>query len=580
MIKRLVSYLKPYQKRVWIACVALLVATQAKMMIPVIVAHFIDDHLRPRDVSVKVIWLYGIAVLLIQLIAVVMQYIHLVSFQSIAQWAVKQLRIDVFGKVQYLSQSFFDRTPIGTLVSRVTNDTENVNSLYVYVLSTYITGIITVITVYISLFMLDVQLATWTLALLPIIFIVIYWYRKLTANLYRISRSKLSEMNSKLNESIQGMNIIQALRQEKRFRKAFTTANNEHYHSTMINIKLAGLMLRPAMQLLCIFAIVIALNYFGFTSLSTSVKIGEVFGFINLLERIFEPIYKMMIQLSQVQNAVASAERVFDLLDQTNHSPQQLGHEQPNIKSGRIQFDNVTFSYDDKNTVLKDVSFAIEPGQTVALVGHTGSGKSSVINLLMRFYSPNQGAITIDSQPLVQFDERELRNKMGLVMQDPFLFTGDIYSNIRYHDDIITDQQVLEAAQLVQATPFINKMPHQFHELVGERGTSFSKGQRQLISFARTIAKNPKILILDEATASVDTETEESIQVALEKMRAGRTTIVIAHRLSTVQDADVILVLHRGEIVERGNHQELLKQQGLYHKMYCLQNHATLHHAT
>jgi ATP-binding cassette subfamily B multidrug efflux pump len=282
----------------------------------------------------------------------------------------------------------------------------------------------------------------------------------------------------------------------------------------------------------------------------------------------------MMMRLAQFQQAIVAAERVFGLLDDQRYAPTKQGYQTPEIKEGLIEFNNVSFSYDGKTEVLKDISFTAYPGQTVALVGHTGSGKSSITNLLMRFYPISKGEIKIDGAPLQTFEDIEFRKKVGLVLQDPFLFVGNVKQNISLHDLTISDEDIYQAAKFVQADVFINKLPHKYEEPVGERGATFSSGQRQLLSFARTMALKPKILVLDEATASVDTETEEAIQVALEKMRRGRTTIAIAHRLSTIQDADLILVLHQGEIVERGTHQELLTQEGLYHKMYLLQQGA------
>lgn len=571
VIKRLLRYLKPFQKRFWIAFVALLLATAADVAIMPLVSHFLDHYLLPRNLDQQIILTMGGTFLFLYFISAGLHYYQLLSFHTIAQWVVRQLRIDVFGKVQHLGLAFFDKTPDGSLVSRITNDTEAVKDLYINVLSSFLQSIVFIIGVFTAMFILDVELAAWCLILLPIIFTIMQLFRKLSFKVYHISRSKLSQMNAKLNESIQGMNMIQALRQEERLRREFGQLNEDHYRAAIKNVKLFGLLLRPAMQLLSVIAVVVVLNFFGFQSFTGTIQIGVLYGFLNLLDRIFEPVNQMMMRLSQLQQAVVSAERVFQLLDQTEYAPGKQGDGHPVITSGRIEFDNVSFSYDGKNDVLKNISFVAEPGQTVALVGHTGSGKSSIINLLMRFYPVERGTIKIDGQPLNSFDDKELRSKIGLVLQDPFLFVGDVKSNIRLHNQSITDEQVKEAARFVQAAPFIEKLPQQYDEPVVERGATFSSGQRQLISFARTMAMNPKVLVLDEATASVDTETEEAIQEALEKMRKGRTTIAIAHRLSTIQDADLILVLHRGEIVERGSHQELLAKQGLYHKMYLLQ---------
>ena len=347
--------------------------------------------------------------------------------------------------------------------------------------------------------------------------------------------------------------------------------NDEHYDAMMDNIKLNSLLLRPVIDLIFFAAIILILTYFGLTSFNTAIEVGVVYVFITYINRFFEPINTVMERLSFYQQAIVAASRVFALLDNEELEPKQQESEQF-ITEGLIEFKNVTFSYDGKTDVLKNISFTVKPGETVALVGHTGSGKSSIINLLMRFYEYENGEILIDGKSIKSYTKEELRKKLGLVLQDPFLFYGTIESNIKLFNSNLTQQHVIEAAEFVQADKFIKQLPNKYDQKVSERGSTFSSGQRQLIAFARTIATNPKVLILDEATASIDTETEVAIQTSLERMRKGRTTIAIAHRLSTIQDAEQILVLHQGEIVERGTHQELLAQKGLYHKMYLLQN--------
>jgi ATP-binding cassette, subfamily B, multidrug efflux pump len=407
--------------------------------------------------------------------------------------------------------------------------------------------------------------------LLPIILFLMHLYRKLSSKVYRVLRKKLSQINAQLNESLQGMNIIQVMGQQKRLRDEFGQTNHDYYLASLQNIRLSSLLLRPAVDLIYTLSLVLVLSFFGIKSLSGAITIGTLYAFINYLERFFEPVNMIMMRLSQLQQALVAAERVFELLDEKLVAPPQVGCEQPIIKEGLVEFKNVSFSYDGKVEVLKNISFTAYPGQTVALVGHTGSGKSSIINLLMRFYPTNCGEIEIDGVLLTKYSEEELRAKLGLVLQEPFLFVGDISQNISLHNQRLSQQDIINAAEFVQADEFIRKLPRGYLEPIGERGATFSSGQRQLLSFARTIAANPKILILDEATASVDTETEEGIQEALSKMRKGRTTLAIAHRLSTIQDADLILVLHKGRIVERGTHQELLVLEGLYHKMFLLQ---------
>ena len=376
----------------------------------------------------------------------------------------------------------------------------------------------------------------------------------------------------RLNESLQGMAMIQMFRQQKRLEREFSTINEKHFLAGRRNIKLDSLLLRPAVELVYIGSLIMALSYFGITSLNSPVEIGVVYAFTTYLHRFFRPVNDVMRQLSLYQQAIIAAGRVFRLLDETEMAPEQKNAVETKIKDGEIEFRDVSFSYDGKKDVLKDISFTAKPGETVALVGHTGSGKSSIINLLMRFYEFERGDIFIDGMSIKEYSREELREKMGLVLQDPFLFYGTIKDNIRLHNDSMTDEKVKEAAEFVRAHHFIEKLEDGYEHRVVERGSTFSSGQRQLIAFARTIATDPKILVLDEATANIDTETEEEIQAALAKMRKGRTTIAIAHRLSTIQDADLILVLHQGNIVERGSHQELLAQKGLYYQMFQLQN--------
>lgn len=489
------------------------------------------------------------------------------------------MRVEVYEHVQKLSLSFFDRTPIGTLVSRITNDTEAIKDFYVSVLSTFVKNVVFLVGILIAMFLLDVKLALFSLILIPIMFAIMVLYRRKSAAFYLEVRNQLSVLNAKLNESIQGMNIVQVFRQEKRMRKEFEEVNNKHYSAGRRTLKLDALLLRPATDLVHIVAIALVLGLFGIDALKSPVEVGVLYAFVNYIHRFFQPVNEMMMKLSFFQQALVSSSRVFHLMDEKDLAPVQKGNENPQVVDGDIEFKNVTFSYDGKRDVLKNVSFHVKQGQTVAFVGHTGSGKSTIMNLLMRFYNIKSGNIVIDCVDLEKFEEREIRKKIGLVLQDAFLFAGNVKQNIRMYNEEITDEEVKEAARFVQANTFIEKLPEQYETEVVERGAAFSSGQRQLIAFARTIATNPKVLVLDEATANIDTETEEAIQTALQQMRKGRTTIAIAHRLSTIQDADQIFVMHDGEIVERGTHQELLSEQGLYYNMYLLQNKGSLQKA-
>ncbi|HBV87373.1 MAG TPA: multidrug ABC transporter ATP-binding protein [Desulfosporosinus sp.] len=576
VIRRLLIYLRPHSKALSVALVVLFLATFADVVGPILVKIFLDRHLMPRSFDFTDLLLLGSGYLGLHLLSVGLNYYQLVSFNQIALKVIQQLRVDVFSHVQRLALVVFDKTPAGALVSRITNDTEAIKELFVGVLATIVQNVVFLIGIFIAMFSLDVRLATFCLVLLPILLGLMYTYRRLSTKVYRTMRKELSFLNAKLNESIQGMNIVQAMRQEERFRKEFNVINMAYYRAAISNIRLESLFVRPAVDLIYTFALVLVLDFFGFQSLNGPIQIGVLYAFINYLDRFFEPVNMMMQRLSQIQQSLVAAERVFEILDDDRTVPMPVSAAlAPSIVKGQIEFKEVSFSYDGSSDggsdVLKKVSFIAYPGQTVALVGHTGSGKSTVANLLMRFYPVTSGEILIDGTPLSEFSEDELRGRVGLVAQDPFLFAGDITKNIALSRSNVSKKDVEDAASFVQANEFLRKLPQGLAEPLGERGGTLSSGQRQLLCFARTMAGKPKILVLDEATASVDTETEEAIQTALEKMRKGRTTIAIAHRLSTIQDADLILVLHNGMIVERGTHTELLVNEGLYQKMFMMQ---------
>jgi ATP-binding cassette subfamily B protein len=572
VFKRLMLYTKKHRRRLTFAFILLLLATGAELTGPILVKTFIDDYLTPRNFDHHMLWLLASGYIALIVFSACINYVQFVLFQSVALNIIQEIRIQIFSKVHSLGLKFFDRTPVGSLVSRITNDTEAVKDLYVSVLSTFVQNIVILFSIFGFMFYLNIKLTLFCLGILPFIALIMWMYRKYSSKSFYEMREKLSQLNAKLNESLQGMSIVQVFNQQKRLRNEFAHINREHNDAQMRNIKYNGLLLRPAVDLVYMVALLMILSFFGIKSFGSAVEIGVIYAFINYLDRFFEPVNMMMMRLSVFQQAIVSAGRVFVVMDEKETAPVKAGEKHPMIQEGKIEFNNVSFSYDGEQEVLKNISFTAFPGQTVALVGHTGSGKSSIINLLMRFYSINKGEILIDDVPLISYENEELRKKMGLVLQDPFLFVGDITQNIRLYNQEITDEDVKEAAEFVQAADFIEKLPNQYHSEIGERGSAFSSGQRQLISFARTMAFSPQILILDEATANIDTETEEEIQAALYKMRNGRTTIAIAHRLSTIQDADLILVLHKGEIVERGTHQELLMQRGLYHKMFILQH--------
>jgi ATP-binding cassette, subfamily B, multidrug efflux pump len=571
---RLMKYTKPHKKKIFSAFLLLLLTTIGDVLGPIIIKIFIDDYLTPREFPYGPLVALGTAYLIIQIGNVLISYFQLLKFQEIALKIIQQLRVDVFTKVQRLGMRYFDRTSAGSIVSRVTNDTEAIKDMFVSVMVSFIQGAFLLTGIFIAMFFLNSKLALFCLFILPLIFYIMMLYRKYSSLFYQDMRERLSQLNAKLSESLQGMSIIQVFRQEKRLRDEFGDINEKHFLAGMKNIKVDGLLLRPAIDLVYVAALIVVLSFFGITSFNQPIEIGVLYAFVNYLDRFFEPVNQIMMRLSMFQQAIIASSRVFTLLDDKDVSPSQRisGDGTNKMNEGEITFKDVSFSYDGHKEVLKNISFTAKPGETVALVGHTGSGKSSIINLLMRFYEFSSGEILLDGKSIKSYPMKELREKMGLVLQDPFLFYGTIRDNIKLHNEDMSEEEVLDAARFVQADVFIEKLEDGYSSKVAERGATLSSGQRQLIAFARTIAVKPKILILDEATANIDTETEEAIQGALSKMRQGRTTIAIAHRLSTIQDANLILVLHQGRIVERGTHQELLLKRGIYHKMFLLQN--------
>ncbi|MDQ0206232.1 ABC transporter ATP-binding protein [Alkalicoccobacillus murimartini] len=571
---RLLRYIKPHRVKITIALLLLLVATAAELVGPILVKIFIDDYLAPAQFpTTPIVWL-AVTYIILHIGAVVISYIQGYMFQEIALKIIQTLRMDVFKNVQKLGLSFFDNTAAGGLISRITNDTESIKELYMSVLAVFVQNFLFLIGTFVAMFYLNATLALYCLIFLPLILVLMRIYRSMSAKFYANMSGRLSQLNGKMNESIQGMAIVQMFRQEKRLRKEFSEINDSHMAAGLKAMKVDGLLLRPMVDILAIAALVVVLSFFGVQSLQTTIEIGVLYAFVNYLDRFFEPVNQIMMRLSMYQQAIVSAGRVFSLMDHKQYAPDKKGEEEVAITNGSIEFKNVTFSYDQNVDVLKNISFKVNKGQTLALVGHSGSGKSSIVNLLMRFYELEKGEILIDGQSISKLTNEEIRSNVGLVLQDSFLYSGTIQSNISLQRPQISSEAVREAMELVGADGFIDKLPDQWETEVSERGSTLSSGQRQLISFARTMAHKPKILVLDEATASIDTETEEVIQSALKRMQTNRTTIAIAHRLSTIKDADHILVLHQGEIVEQGNHHELLAKNGLYQNMYELQKGA------
>ena len=566
VLKRLLGYLKPYSLLTLLALSFLLVTTVIKSIIPLVASHFIDQYLGNLSqfaVTVLIAY-YGLYIL-----QTLIQYIGNLLFARVSYSIVRDIRRDAFANMERLGMSYFDKTPSGSIVSRLTNDTETISDMFSGLLSSFISAIFIFVTTLYTMMVLDFRLTGLILLFLPLIFILVNLYRKKSVKIIEKTRSFLSDINSKLAESIEGIRIIQAFNQEKRLQEEFDEINEEHYVYANRSVALDALFLRPAMSLLKLLGYAVLMAYFGYRGLYIGMTAGTMYAFIQYINRLFDPLIEVTQNFSILQTSMVSAGRVFALIDQSNYEPVQADSELA-IREGNIRFEHVCFSYDGVNQILDDISFSVKKGETIAFVGHTGSGKSSIINVLMRFYEFQSGRVLIDNVDIRNYSHQELRKNMGLVLQEPFLYHGTIKSNIAMYQEI-SDEEVKAAAEFVDADAFIQELPQGYDSPVSERGSSFSTGQRQLLAFARTVASQPKILILDEATANIDSETETLVQNSLEKMRKGRTTIAIAHRLSTIQDANCIYVLDKGRIIESGTHEELLTLGGTYHKMYSLQ---------
>ena len=569
---RLLKYTLPFKWLMTLAFSMLVISTAMGVMTPYLVMIFIDNYLIKAHFPETDIMFLILAFVLVNVVQVITTYCQIYLLQKLAFKVIQQLRIDTFEKIGKLGMKYFDKVPSGSVVSRLTNDTQAIVDMFTNVLGTFLMALFMVVSSFVMMFILDVKLAFIALVFMPMIVGILLLYRKYSARYFSSARALLSDMNAKLSESIEGMKIIQVFNQEKRLRQEFESINQSHYQYNMKNIKLDGLLLRPAIDMIYILSIIVILTYFGFLSFETSVSAGVIFAFIQYMERFFEPINQVSQRLNIFQQALVAASRVFTLMDDDRLEPVQNENENLSIDQGVVEFSHVSFSYDGVTQVLDDISFKVDAGTTTAIVGHTGSGKSSIINLLMRFYEFTKGDITIDQASIKELPKSEMKERVGLVLQDPFIFYGTVKSNIQLYDRNMTFNKVKWAAEFVNAHEFIEALPHAYNEKVSEKGADFSSGQRQLLAFSRTMAKTPKILILDEATANIDSTTESVIQDSLASMRSGRTSIIIAHRLSTIQDADQILVLNKGKIVERGNHDSLVKLNGIYHKMYQLQN--------
>lgn len=565
---RLIAYMKPYAHWVIFALLLVLGLTTFDLYRPMLVGDAIDTFGANGDYDVIIATAIKYAVVLA--LSFAFNIAQTWILQKTGQNIILQMRKDLYRHIQSLGSRYFDITPVGKLVTRVTNDVEALNEMYSGILVQLFRNIVKIVGLAGVMLVLDVRLAAISFVLMPLVIGLTVLCQKIARNIYRLYRTRLTDINTFLSEHLSGMKIIQIFgRQERKFEE-FHDKNTKLYKAFYREMLMYAVF-RPLIYILSILSLMIVLWFGSRNVFDEIISVGTLYIFSNYIRSFFDPIQELAEQFSTLQSSIASAEKIFTVMDEDEFIPEVENPKQPDKITGKIEFDHVWFAYDGENYVLKDVSFVINPGEKVAFVGATGAGKSSILNLIGRYYDIQKGHIYIDGIDIRQFSKKQLRSAIGQMQQDVFIFEGDVAYNIRLNDNDITDEQVKEAAEYVNASHFIEKLPQGYHEPVTERGATFSAGERQLLSFARTLAHNPSILVMDEATANIDTETEILIQEALEKLMDGRTTIMVAHRLSTIQHADCIMVMHKGRMCERGTHRELLEQDGIYRKLYELQ---------
>lgn len=574
-VKRLLSYMKYYKLYFTIGIGLVMLSMVTDLGAPIVAQRIIDNVITPSaaqgetvtDVLIRLILIYfGLTVS-----TVITRYISAIYRMRAANGIIKVLRDQLYTHVQELPINYFDNQPAGKIVARITNDTESLRQqFYVATVGQILINVFYVLGAFIAIASFHTGLALTLLVLIPIMFLWNKFYTKYAREFHRKERDLNSDINGKLNESIQGMQIIQAFEQEERIQGEFEEINEKWYEVMRKYVILDSAFQWTFADFLRRLSLLLLMVYFSTQYINgvLGISVGMLFLFSDYVGRLYEPIKGIIQQMAFVQQAIAAGDRVFEMMDM---KAEDNPTDKMNVTDGRVSFNHVTFGYNEETDVLKDIHFTAEPGETVALVGHTGSGKSSIMNLLFRFYDPQSGEVTVDGQNTKEFSRQSVREEMGIVLQDPFLFTGTIYSNITMDNPSISKEVATKALMDVGGENLLEKFEKGIDEPVVEKGSTLSSGQRQLISFARALAFDPKILILDEATSSIDTETEEIIQHAMNVLKKGRTTFIIAHRLSTIQHADQILVLDQGVITERGTHDSLLSQNGDYAEMYEMQ---------
>jgi ATP-binding cassette subfamily B protein len=587
VFKFIFKFLLPFKKYFVWAFVFSVITTALASLMPFVLSVFMDSYLTPMKATDQIIFYFAGLYLILAIINSIAFFFKWNYLQNGSIFVNQYIRKKVYRKIHQLGMRYFDQKPTGWLITRITNDTDLFD--FWQTLFNALTSLLSIIIAFIALFIIDHQIALVMLLILPLLILAVLIYQKVSTKVYQAMLAKRSELNTKLNEYISGMRIIQQFRQESRLGNEFEKTNDEYYGYRKRVIQINGILLSPLVNFLMAISIVVVLLMYSNRSLHAVVEAGLIYAFISNVQIYFNPISGLMDSLSNFSNGLVASSRIKTIMEEKEFAPQQgistsvsknvdekftdrkSVSNSPIIQEGKIEFRNVSFSYDGEHQVLKNISFIVNPGETLAFVGHTGSGKSSIINVFMRFYEFTEGQVLIDDQDIRSYSKEELRKKIGLVLQDSFMFVASVTDNIKMMNPQITDQAAKEAARFVQADKFIKDLENGYDTKVIEGGAAFSAGERQLINFARTIVRNPKILLLDEATANIDTETEALIQEGLTNMRQNRTTMAIAHRLSTIKDADQILVLNKGEIIERGNHDQLLALNGYYADMYRIQ---------
>ncbi|NCQ19415.1 MAG: antibiotic ABC transporter ATP-binding protein [Ignavibacteria bacterium CG_4_8_14_3_um_filter_37_9] len=568
LMKRLLTFIKPYKRYVIFAILLNIIVAALGPLRPYLTKIAIDNYIVNKNFT-GLLWI-TIALFATLFFQSAIQYLLTYYTQYLGQKTIYDIRMKLFSHTQRLAIKFFDKTPIGRLVTRVTNDIESLNELFSSGIIMIFSDVFIILWILGFMFFMDWKLSLVSLSILPVLIYGTFLFRRKVRDNYRDVRFHLARLNSYMQEHITGISVMQLFHKEKEELQKFSGINGDHKKANIESIFYYAVFY-PAVEFISAIALALIIWYGGGEVVHNVLTLGTLFAFLQYTEMFFRPIRDLSEKYNIMQTAMASSERVFKLLDDKTFIKNPDDPKFLNSVKGSISFENVSFAYNKDEYVLKNISLDVNPGETVAIVGATGAGKTSIINILTRFYDINSGCIRVDGIDIREVDKRDLRKQISIVLQDVFLFSGTIKSNIGMNNPKIADEQIHRAAELVGADKFIQLLPMKYDEEVKERGATLSVGQKQLISFARALAFNPQILILDEATSSVDTETEILIQQAIEKLLVGRTAIVIAHRLSTIQNADKILVMHKGEIKETGNHQELLAKRGIYYRLYQLQ---------